>query len=48
MNTLLSRVTKWVTTGDFEEGWTKCDMMTMLPYLQFLDLTFMNSLLKKN
>ena len=47
LNTLLSRVTKCVTTRDFEERLTKCKMMTIKNYLQFLDLTFMNSLLSE-
>ena len=47
MNTLLSRVPKTFTTGDFEERLSKCNMMTMQNYLQFLDLTFMNSLLNE-
>ena len=45
METLLSRVTKWITVGSYSERLQKCFLMPISLYLEYLDLTFFNSLL---
>ena len=45
MDTLLSRVTKWITVGSYSERLQKCFLMPISLYLEYLDLTFFNALL---
>ena len=45
MDVMVSRVTKWVTTGTYRERLTKCKLMPIDVYLEYLDLIFFNALL---